>query len=435
MNTSRAGTSKRRRRSAPLTYQFRLKSSTKRQGRRTEVSAASSSSVLALSDESSDSESDFCLPSRSRTKTPTKRKDISVPKRMLISIQVDLTPEDDEDCNFIPSSSSSNINDSSTEANDEQVHKPTKNQKGKAVNISSESDAETDIPSIVSRRSKKESCKAQSLPKKPKHMSRGEWSRVRLETMHPELKGIWEKIEKAPPNVPTQCDQPADLKLTLLPFQREGLSWMRKQEETEIRGGILADEMGMGKTIQMISLLLSESRVKSSLVVAPTVALMQWKSELNSFTDALSVYIYYGSQRTKNKEDLLKHDVVLTTYSVMESVYRRERYGHRRMGELIKEPSVLHGISWARVVLDEAHNIKDRSCNTARAAFALNAKYRWALSGTPLQNRVGELYSLIRYLRSDPFCYYFCYDCKCKSYNWNFSNWRNCDDCGHSVMK
>lgn len=71
-----------------------------------------------------------------------------------------------------------------------------------------------------------------------------------------------------------------------------------------------------------------------------------------------------------------------------------------------------------RVILDEAHNIKDRQANTAKAAFALRAHYRWCLSGTPLQNRVGELYSLIRFVGCDPFAFYFCKRCDCKSLHW-----------------
>ena len=122
--------------------------------------------------------------------------------------------------------------------------------------------------------------------------------------------------------------------------------------------------------------------------------------------------------------------------------------------------------------LDEAHNIKERATNTAKATFELKAKYRWCLSGTPLQNRVGELYSLIRFLGCDPFSHYYCTSryfplrslvpirrwfysgkkCPCKSLHWKFSDKRSCDgassvsfvivctrsdlrtDCGHSPM-
>ena len=95
--------------------------------------------------------------------------------------------------------------------------------------------------------------------------------------------------------------------------------------------------------------------------------------------------------------------------------------------------------------LDEAHNIKERSTNTAKAAFELKANYRWCLSGTPLQNRVGELYSLVRFLGGDPFSYYFCKTiftpnfittkllaclgklCDCKSLHWTFTDKKSCD--------
>ncbi|BDA51349.1 probable ATP-dependent helicase rhp16 [Coccomyxa sp. Obi] len=107
--------------------------------------------------------------------------------------------------------------------------------------------------------------------------------------------------------------------------------------------------------------------------------------------------------------------------------------------------SVLHEVAWRRVVLDEAHSIKDRRCSTARAVFALNSKYKWALSGTPLQNRVGELYSLIRFLRIFPYAFYFCgagtaksskeAPCTCKCIDYPFSsNHRKCNHCGHSPL-
>ncbi|KAL3912527.1 MAG: hypothetical protein SGPRY_008310 [Prymnesium sp.] len=104
----------------------------------------------------------------------------------------------------------------------------------------------------------------------------------------------------------------------------------------------------------------------------------------------------------------------------------------------VMQSSVLHKVAWHRVVLDEAHAIKDRRCSTAQGAFALNANYRWCLSGTPLQNRVGELYSLVSFLRLDPYCYYFCKeagcDCKCREYKFD-AEWRACQYCGHSPFQ
>lgn len=97
--------------------------------------------------------------------------------------------------------------------------------------------------------------------------------------------------------------------------------------------------------------------------------------------------------------------------------------------------SLLHVVRWRRIVLDEAHSIKDRRCNTAKSVFALTSKYKWALSGTPLQNRVAELYSLIRFLRIFPYSYYFCRKCDCHSLDYSFSlNYRQCDHCQHSPL-
>jgi DNA repair protein RAD16 len=92
-------------------------------------------------------------------------------------------------------------------------------------------------------------------------------------------------------------------------------------------------------------------------------------------------------------------------------------------------------IKWRRIILDEAHNCKDRSSNTARSAFALQARYRWALSGTPLQNRVTELYSLVRFLRIYPYSHYFADKTQCCSLDFPFSqDVRKCDLCHGSRM-
>lgn len=97
--------------------------------------------------------------------------------------------------------------------------------------------------------------------------------------------------------------------------------------------------------------------------------------------------------------------------------------------------STLHKVRWRRIVLDEAHSIKDRRCSTAKAVFALSSKYKWALSGTPLQNRVGELYSQIRFLRVDPYAFYFCRKCGCKGLDYPFkSGHRKCDHCEHGPL-
>ncbi|CAO3566516.1 unnamed protein product [Mortierella alpina] len=250
---------------------------------------------------------------------------------------------------------------------------------------------------------------------------------------HPELGHVWDDLDKVTVHTPELADQPEGLKLKLLPFQREGLGWMRKQENTLFKGGILADEMGMGKTIQMISLLLSEPG-GPNLIIAPTVAIVQWRNEITDHAPSLKVLIYHGPNRTESMKELMSHDVVLTTYSIIESGYRKQKYGFKRKGMTVKEDSLLHRIKWHRIILDEAHNIKERSCNTARSAFGLQSERKWSLSGTPMQNRVGELYSLIRFMQADPYGYYYCKKCPCKSLHWKYSNMKNCDDCDHRPM-
>ncbi|ODN78317.1 hypothetical protein L202_03960 [Cryptococcus amylolentus CBS 6039] len=280
-------------------------------------------------------------------------------------------------------------------------------------------------------RKKKEKELSKKLGRK---LTNGEKNLIALCMYHPELEHVWGDLEnKLAPVKPTTMEPHPSLKLTLLPFQKESLYWMKQQEEGPWKGGMLADEMGMGKTIQTIALLLSEPRRKPSLVVAPVVALMQWKNEIETHAEGFTVCLWHGQGRMK-ASDLQSYDVVLVSYGTLEASFRRQQRGFKRGDKFIKEKSPMHEFEWFRVVLDEAHNIKERSTNAAKAAFALKAQYKWCLSGTPLQNRVGELYSLVRFLGADPFSHYFCKKCPCKSLHWQFSDKRSCDECGHSPM-
>ncbi|KAF6008949.1 hypothetical protein HII12_003838 [Brettanomyces bruxellensis] len=258
----------------------------------------------------------------------------------------------------------------------------------------------------------------------------------RLMEAHPELKDVFKALEETPERKAERMKQPDGLTITLLPFQQEGLHWMVEQEQnSSYNGGILADEMGMGKTIEMISLMMWDRSKTPNLVVAPTVALMQWKSEIeNHAGGALKVYLYHGANRAKSLQELQDYDVILTSYAVVESGYRKEKYGFKRHGRRVKERSLIHQKQFYRVVLDEAHNIKDRTSSTAHAADHLNCEKRWCLTGTPLQNRIGELYSLIRFLDLQPFCCYFCTKCSCASKEWNFPDYKVCAACGHAPM-
>ena len=215
------------------------------------------------------------------------------------------------------------------------------------------------------------------------------------------------------------------LNVKLLPHQVDGVRWMREKEignkkgkGTIPRGGILADDMGLGKTIQAIALLLSnrkstegsqgdtaedvkykskKSRVLSSstLVVAPLALIKQWESEILTRVEKphkLSVCLYHGGNRTKTADNLDEYDVVITTYGTLGSEYGATDY-----------KSGLFSVYWYRIILDEAHTIKNRNAKGTQAACALNAEYRWCMTGTPLQNNLDEIQSLIKFLRIQPY--------------------------------
>ena len=105
--------------------------------------------------------------------------------------------------------------------------------------------------------------------------------RRKLEKQHPYITKMWDDLRNSPPIEPVMAEQPPGISRTLKSFQLEGLNWMMRQEKSQYKGGLLGDEMGMGKTIQAVSLLMSDYPVdKPSLVVVPPVALMQWESEI-----------------------------------------------------------------------------------------------------------------------------------------------------------
>jgi len=182
-----------------------------------------------------------------------------------------------------------------------------------------------------------------------------------LDRLAPMIEGF----EKLPPPV-----LPGDLTATLRPYQQQGVSWLSFLRSAGL-GGILADDMGLGKTLQTLCVLGSRS-----LVVCPTSVLPNWASELQRFRPSLKVCTYHGPGRTLDESA----DVTLTTYSILRL-----------------DAAVLSGRTWDAVVLDEAQAIKNPESQVARAAFGLKANFRLALSGTPLENRLEELWSLMHY--------------------------------------
>lgn len=265
-------------------------------------------------------------------------------------------------------------------------------------------------------------------------------NRERAEQAHPKLLTMWNDLEAIPVLEVQRAEQPDSITRRLKPFQLEGLSWMIRQEKTGYNGGLLGDEMGMGKTIQAVSLIMSDYPAKApTLVVVPPVALMQWSNEIKEYTDGkLKVLVYHGTNAKCKKmtvKDLKKFDVIMVSYNSLESLHRKETKGWNRGEDIIKEASPLHAIHYHRLILDEAHSIKSRTTGVAKACFALKGTYKWCLSGTPVQNRIGEFFSLLRFLEVRPFADYFCRSCGCEQLHWTVDEDHMCKACDHGASE
>ena len=178
--------------------------------------------------------------------------------------------------------------------------------------------------------------------------------------------------------------EPAGFVGELRPYQRRGLGWIRFLEKYAL-GGCLADDMGLGKTVQVLAYLQSRKtrrrRAKTTLVVAPRSVVANWMTEARRFTPDLALLDYRGPERVALRDDLLTHDIVFTTYGVM-----------RRDIEFLKD------LEFGTVVLDEAHAIKNEQSQTSKASRLLRGELRLALTGTPIENGLGELWSLFEFV-------------------------------------
>lgn len=201
---------------------------------------------------------------------------------------------------------------------------------------------------------------------------------------------------------------------TLMEHQKIGLSWMKEREEGSNKGGILADDMGLGKTIQALALIISQQEngknMGATLICTPVSLLQQWAREIQTKTKpSLKFYIHHGnSKRIVRSSDLDNYDIVLTTYGTIAHDYKNLIKYEKDITEhsqriFHKPPFTLLEHQWHRIVLDEAQVIKNRHTLSALSCCKLEATYRWCLSGTPMQNSIDELYSLIRFLRIKPY--------------------------------
>ncbi|CAM4046703.1 putative ATP-dependent helicase YwqA [Pseudomonas reidholzensis] len=181
-----------------------------------------------------------------------------------------------------------------------------------------------------------------------------------------------------------QVEPPTALNATLRPYQQQGLNWMQALREMGT-GGILGDDMGLGKTLQTLAHLLLEKQHgrldRPALAVMPTSLIPNWLDEAQRFAPDLRVLALHGPGRSKHFASLPDYDLILTTYALLPRDLEHLRAQH-----------------WHTLVLDEAQNIKSSTSKAAQAVCELQASQRLCLSGTPMENNLGELWSLFHFL-------------------------------------
>jgi SNF2 family DNA or RNA helicase len=199
------------------------------------------------------------------------------------------------------------------------------------------------------------------------------------------LKTLLDTLQK-PEKIKTLAP-PDDLQAELRPYQQRGYSWLAFLRRYGL-GACLADDMGLGKTLQTITLLLDvkgqSKKLPPALVVCPTSVVGNWRHEIQRFAPGLKIYTHQGTERLSGKafvKQLKGADVVLTSYPL-----------------LARDRETLETVEWSTVILDEAQNIKNSTTKQAQAARALKCEHRIALTGTPVENRLTELWSILHFL-------------------------------------
>lgn len=183
------------------------------------------------------------------------------------------------------------------------------------------------------------------------------------------------------------ASMPATLKATLYPYQQRGYQWLRFISNGEC-GCILGDEMGLGKTLQVIALITERLRneKRPSLVVAPVSLLENWRREIGKFTTGVRAYIHHGSKRTGLYTELLNYDVIIISYNTA-----------------VSDLAMLRMINWDLLILDEAQNIKNPAASRTKSVKRIPRHTAIAVSGTPFENHVSDLWSLLDFISPGSF--------------------------------
>ena len=185
-----------------------------------------------------------------------------------------------------------------------------------------------------------------------------------------------------------------EAKLEHKQYQYDGVSWCLNHEISigppicGVRGGFIADEMGLGKTIIMIGLMVSNI-VEHTLIIVPPILMEQWALQIYKTTGHQPLIYHGASKKTITLEQLNKARIVITTYGAISMT--EDSYG-----------TLLHKIKWDRIIFDEAHHLRNRKTTCHIGAYTLFARFRWLVSGTPVQNKKADFHSLCSILRVSP---------------------------------
>jgi len=190
------------------------------------------------------------------------------------------------------------------------------------------------------------------------------------------VKAVQKLLKGSPPSLP------AGLQATLRPYQQRGFEWLARNAALGM-GSIIADDMGLGKTIQVICLLLHYKNQgllieNKALVVVPTTLISNWEREIARFAPSLSVYAYHGTGRNS---EFSNFDIIITSYGLVRN-----------------NPDVFQKLKWKLLIVDEAQNIKNHMADQTKAIKGIKADIRVAMSGTPVENRLSEYWSIFDFV-------------------------------------
>jgi SNF2 family DNA or RNA helicase len=252
-------------------------------------------------------------------------------------------------------------------------------------------------------------------------------SRVKTPLLHHQKQALWFMTEKEKPRKfgPREADNNSLWREVIRSDGRKqykeiisGIVMDHKPKEA--LGGLLADMMGLGKTLSILSLVDSSldqaeewtdiaphpklvrdcpgiRNVKATLLVAPLSAVANWTSQIaEHMKKGLSYYVFHGPSRTNDLDELSDHDIIITTYSTIHSEISGRGAKAGRVSPLSK-------MNFFRIVLDEAHTIRERNAAQTKAIMSLHANRRWSVTGTPIQNRMDDLFSVTNFLQIFPY--------------------------------